>query len=80
MAREKHPNKDIEKAIKYAESMGWRYKVVGNSAHAWGRLLCVLEAREGCSKSIWSTPKDPFVHAEQIIRSVKKCPHKKEDK
>lgn len=80
MTRKRHPNKDIEEAVKYAESMGWRFKAAGDSAHAWGRLLCVLEAREGCSMSIWSTPRNPFAHAEQIIRSVKRCPHKKEDK
>lgn len=50
-----------------------------NSAHAWGRLLCPLEAREGCAMSIWSTPRDNDVHAEQIKRSVKRCPHKMED-
>ena len=80
MNRKKHPNKDIEEAVKYAESMGWRYKASGDSAHAWGRLLCVLESREGCSMSIWSTPKNPFAHAEQIKRSVNRCPHKKGDK
>ena len=25
--------------------------------------------------SIWSTPKDPVKHAEQICRNVNKCPH-----
>lgn len=76
MARKKHPDKTIEEAILYAESKGWRYKDSGSSAHAWGRLLCPLQAREGCSMSDWSTPKDHYRHAEQILRSVKRCPHK----
>lgn len=73
--RNKHPNKEIEAAIKYAEDQGWRYKDSGNSAHAWGRLLCPLEDREGCSMSIWSTPRDPDNHANQIRRKIKSCPH-----
>jgi hypothetical protein len=34
--RSKHPNKDIEAAIKYAEELGWEYRASGNSSHAWG--------------------------------------------
>jgi len=77
--RSKHPNKDIEAAVKYAESIGWRYKEAGGSAHAWGRILCSYREREGCSMSIWSTPKNPFRHAKQIKGSVKRCPHKVEE-
>lgn len=75
--RKKHPSKEIEAAIIYAEGQGWRYKDSGNSAHAWGRLLCPLEDREGCSMSIWSTPRDSDNHANQIRRKIKSCPHKK---
>ncbi len=35
MPRKKHPNKEIEAAIQYAESHGWQYKQAGGSAHAW---------------------------------------------
>lgn len=75
--RAKHPNKEIEAAIQYAIKNGWRYRHAGNSAHAWGRLLCPLEDREGCSMSIWSTPKNAENHAKQIKRNVKSCPHEK---
>lgn len=74
--RKSHPNKEIEKAVQYAESWNWRFKEAGNSAHAWGRLLCPFEDREGCSMSIWSTPKDADIHAQQIRRRVNFCPHK----
>ena len=73
--RKKHPNKTIEDAIQYAEDHGWRYKKAGGSAHAWGRLLCPLQEREGCSMSIWSTPRDTDVHAKQIRRRIDSCPH-----
>lgn len=75
--RPKHPNKDIEKAIKYAEAKGWRYRYQssGNSAHAWGRLLCPFEDRDGHSVSIWSTPRSTENHAKQIKRVVDNCEH-----
>lgn len=76
MKRKKHPNKEIEKAVKYAESLNWRYIESGKSAHAWGRLYCSLEDRNGCSMSIWSTPRCAETHAKQIRRNVDSCPHK----
>jgi hypothetical protein len=36
MARPVHPDKDIEAAVSFAESQGWRHIPPGNSAHAWG--------------------------------------------
>ena len=73
--RPKHPNKDIEDAIIYAEQHRWIYKDSGRSAHAWGRLLCPLHTREGHKMSIWSTPRNAFNHARQIIRLVDQCQH-----
>lgn len=73
--RKRHPNKGVEKAIRQAESLGWRYRKAGGSAHAWGRLLCPLQEREGCSMSVWSTPRNPDVHAKQIHDRVGSCPH-----
>lgn len=79
MVRPKHPNKEIELAIKYAESKGWRYQPSGNSAHAWGRLLCPLAAREGHAMSVWSIPKSNEDHAKQIKRKVDACEHQGEE-
>jgi hypothetical protein len=73
--RKIHPNKEIEKAIQYGESKGWRYKKAGTSAHAWGRLLCPLETREGHEMSIWSTPKSSDIHAKQIRKRIDACDH-----
>lgn len=75
--RKKHPHKSIEEAVRWAEDQGWRYKEVGNSAHAWGRLLCPLQGREGCALSVWSTPRNPEMHAKQIKHRVKRCLHQK---
>ncbi|HLB43118.1 MAG TPA: hypothetical protein VJN02_09805 [Gammaproteobacteria bacterium] len=77
--RERHPRKVIEEAIQYAEKHGWRYKKAGRSAHAWGRLLCPLQAREGCSMSVWSTPRNDEVHAKQIRRRIDSCSHDVEE-
>ncbi|OGT36976.1 MAG: hypothetical protein A3F11_09400 [Gammaproteobacteria bacterium RIFCSPHIGHO2_12_FULL_37_14] len=77
--RKKQQNKVIEKGIQYAEAHKWRYKKAGGSAHAWGRMLCPLKERNGCSMSIWSTPRDADVHAKQIRRRVDSCPHKEEN-
>lgn len=77
--RPRHPNKDIEQALKYAESKGWRYQAAGNSAHAWGRILCPLANREGHAMSIWSTPKSAENHAKQIKRNVDACEHQGEN-
>lgn len=75
MERKKHPDKHIEKAVKYAEDKGWVYREAGKSAHAWGKLYCPLSNKEGCKMSIWSTPRDPVRHAKQIKRNVDKCKH-----
>lgn len=78
VVRHKHPSKEIEQTIKYAESKGWRYQATGNSAHAWGRLLCPLANREGHAISVWSTPRSAENHARQIRHAVDVCDHRGE--
>jgi hypothetical protein len=73
MARPRHPNKHIEKAIQYAEGLGWRVRK--SKGHAWGRIYCPLATPEGCIVSIHSTPKNPENHARHIRREVDLCPH-----
>lgn len=72
----KHPNKEIQTALKYAEQKGWLVKVGGS--HAWGKILCPYKDQECrcgefCITSIWSTPKNPSNHAKQIRRVVNNC-------
>ena len=73
MSRPRHPNKHIEEAIRYAESVGWRVQVSGG--HAWGRLFCPQSSQQGCIISVWSTPRNPENHARHIWREVDLCPH-----
>lgn len=76
--RSRHPNKEIEASIQYAEELGWRYRESGNSSHAWGRLLCPSHMREGCQISIWSTPRNVTNFAKLIRQRVTKCEHVEE--
>ena len=73
MGRPRHPDKHIEKAIQYAEQLGWRVEI--SAGHAWGHLLCPLQTREGCIVSVWSTPRSGENHARHIQREVDLCPH-----
>lgn len=79
MARNKHSKKEVEAALSYAESKGWRVED-GGGGHAWGRMYCPYKdvetpCRGGtyCKTSIWSTPKDAGTHAFQLRRVVDNC-------
>ncbi len=77
MARPRHPSKEIEAAVRYAEGFGWTCTL--SKGHAWGRLRCPHGQRGGCQLSVWSTPKNPHNHAEQICRRVDACPHQPDE-
>jgi hypothetical protein len=69
----KHPNKEIEAALKYARNKGWTV-IKSERGHCWGLIRCP-HGRGGCQKSVWSTPRSPQDHAKDIRRFVDKCPH-----
>lgn len=72
--RARHPNKEIEAALRDAEGQG--FTVLTGRAH-WGILRCRGGPDEHCqSRSISGTPRNPSTHARQIRRFVTKCPHK----
>lgn len=76
IVRRKHPNKEVEAAVAYAEANGWRVELA--RGHAWGRLYCPFndtECRCGefCIIGVWSTPRSPTSHARQIRRVVDGC-------
>ena len=73
MTRPRHPDKNIEAAVSYAESLRWRVEI--SEGHAWGRLYCPERSPEGCIVSVWSTPKNPENHARHIRRAVELCTH-----
>ncbi len=71
--RPRHPNKHIEAAVRYAETLGWQVEL--SHGHAWGRIFCPHQDRGGCIKSVWSTPHNPQRHAREICHAVNNCPH-----
>jgi hypothetical protein len=75
VSRRSHPHKDVEDALRYAESHGWTVDVGGG--HCWGGMKCPENAgcRGGhfCLSSIWSTPKNPGNFAKQVRRAVDNC-------
>ena len=76
MARSSPPKKEVEDALKHAETQGWRVTVGGS--HAWGKIDCPYnddECRCGefCITSVWSTPKNPGNHARALQRVVDNC-------
>jgi hypothetical protein len=76
MGRSRHPKKEVEEAIRYAEAHGWRVAVGGS--HAWGRVYCpyndpVCRCGEFCITSIWSTPRSAGNHGRQLKRVVDNC-------
>lgn len=77
MPRQKHPNKAIEAALRYAEENGWTIEKSGRG-HCWGQMLCPKNStacRNGihCRQSIWSTPRVPENHARDLVKVVDKC-------
>ena len=78
MARPRHPNKEVEDAVAYAEARHWPQHDFGRALGHWGRLFCPHADRDGCQVGIFSTPKNAGNHARQIIRAIDRCPHAKE--
>ncbi len=76
MARPRHPKKEIEEALQYAEQNGWRVKPSGS--HAWGKIYCPRNSKECrcgefCITGVWSTPRNAGNHARQIRRVIDGC-------
>ncbi|QJE73371.1 hypothetical protein HHL28_09935 [Aerophototrophica crusticola] len=74
--RPRHPSKEIEGAVSYAESQGWTF--VKGRGHCWGMLRCPANEAdcrcgEFCQVSVWSTPRVPENEARKIRRAVDGC-------
>lgn len=71
----KHPRKQVEAALKQAESAGFR---VETGRGHWGVLYCAGSKKGQCSPfSVNGSPKNPDNEAKRITRFVARCPHKK---
>ncbi|MGH2781424.1 MAG: hypothetical protein ACRDL4_09335 [Thermoleophilaceae bacterium] len=68
---DRHPDKDIRKAIKEALDAGWNVEKNTGGGHRWGTLRC----GRGCKLAVWSTPRQPATIAKRIREAVQKCPH-----
>ena len=75
MSRSRHPNKEIEAAIIYAESRGWSF--VRTGSHGWGVFHCPFADRTGHQFTVLSTPRVPHDHAERFRRLINRCQHQK---
>lgn len=78
LARKRHPSKEIEQAVSYAERQGW--VVREGRGHCWGILRCPwndadCRCGEFCLTSVWSTPRVPENEARKIRRVVDGCRH-----
>lgn len=78
MSRARHPSKEIEQAIQYAERHGWTVEKSTGSAHCWGQMLCPANNKQcwnglHCRQSIWSTPRSAANHAKSLKKIVDKC-------
>ena len=71
-----HQNKDIRKAIEYAEGKGWTYVEGARKSHLKGVLVCPTGSPQ-CRISVYGTPRSPTTTAKNIRKSVDKCPHGK---
>ncbi|WP_236409920.1 hypothetical protein [Pseudomonas sp. S31] len=76
MSRPSHARKEVEQALRHAESQGW--KVVAGGGHCWGKMYCPSKdadcrCGEFCITSIWCTPKKPENFARQLKRIVTNC-------
>lgn len=65
----RHPNKDIRKAVAEAEHAGWT--VEAGKGHTWGKVQC----GHGCKVAVWSTPRNPTTIAKRVREAIEKCPH-----
>ena len=74
MARTRHPKKEVEAILAYAEEVGWTVTPTA-SGHHWGHMRCSEASRSGCQVSIWSTPRNSGDHAKQLVRALKRCGH-----
>ena len=81
--RKRHPNREIEAALKALEAAGWTVeRAKGRSAHGWGFVLCPANAGDACRSgvfcrmSVWSAPRSPRDHARELVRKADGCPMK----
>ena len=54
MPRPRHPDRDVEAAVSYAEAHGWEFVRVGS--HVWGILRCPTRPGRASQVGVLDTP------------------------
>ena len=73
--RDRHPAKEVEAALRYAEERGWVVVRATGHTHVWAVMYCCGRSGIGTRrKGIWSTPRNPGAFARDIRRKVEGCP------
>ena len=67
MARKRHPGKEIEMALRYAESHGWL--VITGGHHAWGKMYCPKKSVDVPMRGVLSD-----LYLEHIEKRSSTCP------
>ena len=75
MARPKHPNKDIEKALQYAEAKGWRFPSLKAMLRTLGAGSIVRCNRNWAAECRLGLHQGTPNHVKQIKRIVNCCEH-----
>jgi hypothetical protein len=71
VARRRHPKKEVEQALRVAETRGWKVQPQPRG-HRWGVMRCPAHEHW---HPIWSTPKNPGNHAKELGREMQRCEH-----
>jgi len=67
----RHPKKDIAEALKRAEAAGLAVEEI-HRGHRWGEVRCTPCKAH---RAVYSTPRDPAIHAQQIDRFTRRHTH-----
>jgi hypothetical protein len=72
--RDRHPAKEVEAALRYAEERGWVVVRATGHTHVWAMIYCCGRSGDGgCKKTVSSTPRNPGAFARDIRREVERC-------
>jgi hypothetical protein len=69
--KDRHPDKDIRKAIRDARHAGWTVEKATGAGHRWGTVSC----GHGCAVALASTPRRPGDIAKRVREAVEHCEH-----
>ena len=72
--RPRHPDKHIEAAVQYAESLEWRVTI--SRGHNWGLLWCPAGQGTVVELPVYSTPSVAEHHANWLRKNIDGCPHR----